>query len=414
MVPDHLKHLVMTEMPRETCPWSLSGPQFPQPTAIQQRYCYPKGDPYYAGRKGGALWTMYGTNGKEDFQFRLLHVYFSVKRAVNKGVELTLEDRLMQSLHYEGSSSASITGSTGTAKRSTKRVARSVRSPWQERRTGAADDDQNKRRHASNFRSTKRVRRPLLPSTSSSDEDEKGLIPPTSPFQLSHHLMEATEGSVYISPNTAASTTGEHTRPLRHAFDSSFFDHPPFHPVASFDAAEENLKSGTTISRKNQNPFRGIPDRPVLGRQQQNSVASLIAKDESFEFSEAAATVIGGHADNWNDPLLPLDGKPSFDEYENGKKDANVNGNGNANSVESETSTPEKLKVRLGRIHEAIREGILARPRANQGLLLSIVASWARSLAQNPLVPTIRVTGQDLNVKEAYSEKGEEFSITEV
>jgi hypothetical protein len=228
--------------------------------------------------------------------------------------------------------------------------------------------------------------------------------------------MEATEGSVYVSPNTAASTTGEHPRPLGHPFDSSFFDHPPFHPVASFDAAEENIKSGATISRKNQNPFRDMPDRPVLGRQQQNSVASLIAKDESFEFSDAAATVIGGHADNWNDPLLPLDGQPSFDESENGTKHANTNTNtnANANSDESETSTPEKLKVRLGRIHEAIREGILARPRANQGLLLSIVASWARSLAQNPLVPTIRVTGQDLKVKAVYSEKGAEFAIAEV
>ena len=38
--------------------WSLSGPQFPLPTAIQQRYCYPKGDPSYSSVKGGALWTI--------------------------------------------------------------------------------------------------------------------------------------------------------------------------------------------------------------------------------------------------------------------------------------------------------------------------------------------------------------------
>jgi hypothetical protein len=398
----------MTNMPHETCPWSLSGPQFPQPTAIQQRYCYPKGDPYYAGRKGGALWTMYGTNGKEDFQFRLLHVYFSVKRAVNKGVDLTVEDRLLQSRHHDSSSSASITGSTGTAKRSTKRVARSVRSPWQERRR-AADDDQSLRRHAPDFRSTKRLRRALEPAaTTRGANGEKILLPPTSPFQLSHHLMEAPEGSVYVSPNTAASTSGEHCRSLAHHFDSSFFDHPPFHPVASFDAAEENVKSGSNNSRKNQNPFRVISDRPVLGCQVQNSLASSIVKDESFEFSEAAATVIGGHADNWNDPLLPLDGKPSFDDSENGKKDTNAHG------VQSDASTPEKLKDRLGRIHEAIREGILARPRANQGLLLSIVASWARSLAQNPLVPTIRVVDQDLTVKELKSEKGGDYATAEV
>lgn len=91
MVPPHLRDLTMTDFPPKTCPWSLSGPQFPQPTAIQQRYCYPKGDRDYSSRKGGALWTMYERNGKEDLQYRLLHVYFSAKRAINKGVDVPTE-----------------------------------------------------------------------------------------------------------------------------------------------------------------------------------------------------------------------------------------------------------------------------------------------------------------------------------
>jgi len=85
MVPSSLMHMVMQDILPATCPWSLSGPQFPHPTAIQQRYCYPKGDPDYSSQKGGALWTMYGTDGKEDLEYRLLHVYFSAKRAINKG-----------------------------------------------------------------------------------------------------------------------------------------------------------------------------------------------------------------------------------------------------------------------------------------------------------------------------------------
>lgn len=85
-VPPHLAHLTLPKNMPENCPWSLSGPQFPQPTAIQQRYCYPKGRPEYSSRKGGALWTMYGADGKEDVEFRLLHVYYSAKRAVNKGL----------------------------------------------------------------------------------------------------------------------------------------------------------------------------------------------------------------------------------------------------------------------------------------------------------------------------------------
>jgi hypothetical protein len=84
-VPSNLKPLVFKETPPEICPWSLSGPQFPTPTAIQQRYCYPKGDPEYSSVKGGALWTAYKENGAEDFDWRILHVYYSAKRAGNKG-----------------------------------------------------------------------------------------------------------------------------------------------------------------------------------------------------------------------------------------------------------------------------------------------------------------------------------------
>lgn len=87
-VPSKLMDCLMPNVPETNCPWSLSGPQFPQPTAIQQRYCYPKGDPMYSSQKGGALWTMYGTDGREDLEYRLLHVYFSAKRAVNKGVRV--------------------------------------------------------------------------------------------------------------------------------------------------------------------------------------------------------------------------------------------------------------------------------------------------------------------------------------
>ena len=84
--PHHLRHLLLEENLPEICPWSLSGPQFPKPTAIQQRYCYPKGRPEYSSRRGGALWTMYAADGEEDVEYRLLHVYFSAKRAINKGM----------------------------------------------------------------------------------------------------------------------------------------------------------------------------------------------------------------------------------------------------------------------------------------------------------------------------------------
>lgn len=83
-VPSNLRHLVMHEPPMKGRHWTLSGPQFPRPTKIQQRYCYPKGDDKYSSQRGGALWTMFTRNGQEDLEFRLLHVYYSPKRAVNQ------------------------------------------------------------------------------------------------------------------------------------------------------------------------------------------------------------------------------------------------------------------------------------------------------------------------------------------
>lgn len=66
------------------CPWQLSGPQLRNPaTTIQQRYCYPKGNPRYSNIKGGTLWTMLCTDRKEDVRYRLLHVYQSAKRAAS-------------------------------------------------------------------------------------------------------------------------------------------------------------------------------------------------------------------------------------------------------------------------------------------------------------------------------------------
>jgi len=97
----------MTETMLETCPWSLSGPQFPgghsianvasasskylSSGTIQQRYCYPRGREEYSSQKGGALWTLCREDGKEDHEYRLLHVYVSPKRAANKGVPLSDE-----------------------------------------------------------------------------------------------------------------------------------------------------------------------------------------------------------------------------------------------------------------------------------------------------------------------------------
>lgn len=380
--PDHLKDLVMKDLPPATCPWSLSGPQFPQPTAIQQRYCYPKGNAEYAGRKGGALWTMYGRDGKEDFQFRLLHVYFSAKRATNKGVALSEEDRIKQQLQNEAANAASA-ASSSTPNRKGKRVSRAARSPWQERPSNQATAAKRKFSSPGSTpeHEAKRPRRrpasPVLPFVNG-----VSLLPPPSPFQSSRDVLNG-DGSIFVSPNTAASS--DHGGPGANPFDHPMFDHPPFHPVPSFDI-DENARPDLSAP-KTQCPFRGTGARTSL--EQFRRGRALIEHGDSFVFNEADATEIGGNAtslDSWNTHLLYLSDRPSFADPLDTKK--------NAMSLRRSDGTlkssAECLKERLGHVHERIREGILAHPASEQGPLLSIISTWARSVAASPLVPTIQ------------------------
>lgn len=381
-VPNHLRRWVLTEVPAETCPWSLSGPQFPQPTAIQQRYCYPKGDPEYAGRKGGALWTMYGRDGKEDFEFRLLHVYFSAKRAINKGVTLSEEDRLKQQLQTEAANAA-VSVLAGTPKRTAKRVSRAFRSPWQER---AANQAAGAKRTMSNMRTS-------MPPNSSHWTERSGspfrenrlpsLLPPPSPFQTRCTTMDQREDrTIFVSPNTAASSD-QNCRD-GHPLDQSIFDHPPFHMVPSFDL-EDPIKSATMPS-KNPCPFRGAGAQLQYDLFPSSGGRALIEGSDSFAFNETDVTELGGNiADSWNDPLLSLSNKASFDNSENKKSTASQYCDDRL-----PLTSAEALKSRLGHVHERIRAGILAHPASEQGPLLSIVASWARAVATSPLAPTIQ------------------------
>lgn len=84
LLPTHLRHYryVATHLPFGTpCKWTLSGPQYSRKGAVQQRYCYPKGQEKYASSKGAGLYTVYDAEGKEIVNYRVLHVYFSSKRA---------------------------------------------------------------------------------------------------------------------------------------------------------------------------------------------------------------------------------------------------------------------------------------------------------------------------------------------
>jgi len=103
-VSSNLKHLVRTEFSKNSCPWTLSGPQFPMPTKIQQRYCYPRGSQEYSNEKGGVLWSIYDKDGNENLTYRLFHVYHSTKRASAGGVYLAPKKKGKRVLGNNGGS----------------------------------------------------------------------------------------------------------------------------------------------------------------------------------------------------------------------------------------------------------------------------------------------------------------------
>lgn len=278
-VPSHLTDYVLRETPPSSCPWSLSGPQFPQPTAIQQRYCYPKGDPEYSSRKGGALWTMYGEDGKENLEYRLLHVYFSAKRAVNRG----MKDKTPQS----------------TPKKRAKRTPPRVPKP------------------------------------------QEYLTPPSPPPLPPRPLS-------YLSPE-----------PARECSSPLSFEVTPPSPTISPMAYKSNFVSPHVFDdRSFYSPFRPRVLHPSNEHDDDDDHDPI--QFDHFQLDLHTTTSMQELEDAcWSDPLFPppADGSESL----------------------------ESLKSGLEKMHANIREKIASSPESEQALLLSLVTSWARQVANDPL-----------------------------
>jgi hypothetical protein len=301
--PTHLHHLLMTNVPAETCPWSLSGPQFPQPTAIQQRYAYPKGRVEYSSRKGAALWTMYGADGREDQEYRLLHVYFSAKRAVNRGMSVEGDFLPMES-------------PTKRAKRSPTRNEPDL--PF--------------------FRNVRHQQSPAITASSVSHSSFCGsplsfdTLPP-SPTHASYeyeHLLRSTPPP-FVTPMFRRSPLDPLDAP------SGFLTPSPFRPASSLSVHQ------TEIERKDSEPF---PYCDI---------------DKSMEEIDSY----------WNDPLLSIMLKPSQDAE--------------ACTTQAAPGPVRSFQARLETLQESFREIIFAASDSEQPVLVSLLASWARQVARDPL-----------------------------
>jgi len=364
-IPPRLVNHVMREKPQAACPWSLSGPQFPQPTALQQRYCYPKGNPEYSSQKGGALWTRYHDNGKEDLEYRLLHVYYSAKRATNKGMK-----RPSTYSNDKTSPKKSKSDHTGTEESSFSSYALSPRLVPVNSSI------------LSSPLSFEILPSPVENTVSTSSSDSVSFAPEKDIFESIHPIPLVGEDS-----NDSFGSTSQHynhnhhhhhnhqhrrlgiyrPKPNHHyshqdpmAYHQTPFDHRPYPTDLSPRRHTYGYEPSPQIHRspQRQNKAHHMPP------QESPSIEPCTSEMDTFSISEM---------DNfWTDNSFP---DSSFPVQQ-------------SNREQSSACAQDRMKsfvTKLEDIHENMKEKILQSKDTDQGFMLTILSSWAKRIAQAPL-----------------------------
>jgi hypothetical protein len=328
-IPPHLAHLKMETALSKNCTWSLSGPQFPKPTAIQQRYCYPQGNDAYASKKGGSMWTMYNREGKEDDEYRLLHVYYSIKRANNMS-------------SFSANSKASSISSKSKNKKQTKRKKATV---------GIGKGTKKQKRSIS-----KSGRYSMLP----------GELPPSSPCKMKNQIFR--QPHMHISPNTASTSSGgiHSDLSIYGSFGGSFEGHKIYTvPSILYNDEYQNqtlrYHTSDTDSPESDNTQESqVQPPPDLAREFDNMLGVPLA-DPSLMMKEPGV--------EWTTLTGAVDTNHTFPCHR-----------------QINESFPEVLMQKLSVVHnKIIHEWIGCRPRSERGRLVSVVANWARSISRSPL-----------------------------
>ena len=421
-VPEHLKDLVMKEMPPETCPWSLSGPQFPKPTAIQQRYCYPKGHTDYSSIKGAALWTIFRSDGVEDLEFRLLHVYYSNKRAVNKGVEESPKGAKRMKPYRTPPKTPRTKMSPPPSR---------LQSPPMTALRSAASPPFSSPRHRQNHPPTMGTQAfsPSPPPLSSPHFMRSPALTTSSVSSPNHYFHSPLGFDVFsMSPSPATRNTlpalgghyyrdyyyhqrqQQHYHPPRpHNFispmdDTSSFLRARFHPLAdtatltpsppyrtaTFPGCPGRNQSCSNISSyiRSPPPRRGYKGAAALSKRDSSSseeeARSGVTASDPFPCDmETSLHGEEGNDSVWDDPLMSMLLKPNRGEL----PQPPVATAAAAGKAKSERSYVSILSNRLEDLRETvITELVLSAPASEQPTLVSAVARWARSVARDPLM----------------------------
>jgi len=264
-------------------------------------------------------------------EFRLLHVYYSSKRAVNKGVSTPQEERAKRKIEEAAHGTPMCT----PRRKRCKSVHRSVPSPWQMRPPRGTPPPYAgpPPGHYTGYSTPHQT-----PYAGPNGYVHHPLSPPTfAPVREHGHYEEDLRTANFVSPNTIASSSDMNNG----ANDAAGWDiHHGVQSFGSFDVFDSMEKSsqGEGAARI----------QPIVGTE-------MSAVDEVDAY--------------WNDPLISIMMKSSFE------------------SIGSDNSDKMTLQDRLKSMHEKVRSRILSKPASEQGAMASLVASWARWIAKSPLEP---------------------------
>jgi hypothetical protein len=359
-VPSHLADLVMPT-PAETCPWQLSGPQFPKPTAIQQRYCYPRGPAEYSNRKGGSLWTMYGTDGKEDKEFRLLHVYFSHKRAINKGVIIPEAELASVAAANSMIRSPSRSPARG-ANRKKRRVTHQLTSPP---RRQSLHHHQQLKQQLQQHHSHHHPKQSITTSPTSSSNSSPSLC--SSPLSFDTLMPTSPARGLTTATGTSLFPPDLFRRHFHPVPDAALLTPSPFRRGKLLSSYNNSSGSGSFHSIQHSPVARA---RAVEEDESKGSVDPFLSSDMDASLQEIDTY--------WDDPLLKSTMlEPSLDVHTEAPSFFRNNS--------TKPTVLRSLAHSLNGVHGTIRESIFSADHTEQPALVSLVAAWARRVAKDPL-----------------------------
>ncbi len=280
------------------------------------------------------MWTMYNCDGKEDDEYRLLHVYYSIKRANN------------------------ISSASGAS----KQLSSKSKKHFQRKRVAVAVEKGTKKQRRvvskPHFRSVlPTARRPALPLTKKDQIFRRSFrnVPPNTTSASS----EVNNRDLSKAGSFGIAFEGHSIHPVPSILYNDDYNHgeyPPYSPNSMFPHnVQENYPPQIATSRESQ--FQSSQDfaRDI------DMMLGIPLADPSSMMKEPNA--------EWSTLMDPVDTnllsspRPKTDER-----------------------YPEVLMQKLRAIHkEIIHEWIDCRPHSERGRLVSVIASWARSISKSPL-----------------------------